>query len=161
MQHEARDLRSRLIRLPGQLLVAMVNATAVLVIVACVLVIVVLNRVDTASERIAGDVTDAAIARLQTTPAEFKVRLETLEGRIAELSERLANPELQERGDLNRQLTELNSNLSGIRQAARGLGEAGPQITATAFEQAGGMLTNTLFALRGCVPVSEPDAPSS
>ncbi|WP_208977792.1 hypothetical protein [Labrenzia sp. 011] len=154
-------MKHRLIRLPVQLLVALINAMAVLLIVACVLVIVVLNRVDTASERITAEVTGAALARLQITPAAFKSRLDSLEGQIATLSAQLADPDLGNRGDLTRQLVELNGNLSGIRQAAKGLGAAGPQITATAFEQAGDLLTRALFALRGCAPVSGPDTPSS
>ena len=57
--HDAPGLGRRLVRLPGQLLLALVNATALLVIAACVLSLLVLNRVDTAGERIAGNVTES------------------------------------------------------------------------------------------------------
>jgi len=44
--------------------------------------------------------------------------------------------------------------------AAKGIAAAGPEVTATAFEQAGDILTKTLFALRGCEPEkASPDVP--
>lgn len=153
-------LGARLVRLPGQLLLALVNATALLVIVACVLVIVVLNRVDAAGERIAGTVTDAALARLEVSPAEFKTRLETLDNRIAGLSEQLKNPDLSDHWEVSQQLKDLNGNLAQIRLAAEGLSAAGPDVMATAFEQAGKLLTGSLFALRGCEVPQTVDGPS-
>lgn len=162
MSHSDRPgLGARLLRLPGQLLLALVNATALLVIVACVLVILVLNRVDTAGERIAGNVTDAALARLEVSPAEFKTRLETLDGRIAALTEQLKNPDLSDHWEVSQQLKELNGNLAQIKLAAEGLGAAGPDITETAFEQAGKLLTGSLYTLRGCDVPQPVDGPES
>ena len=59
------------------------------------------------------------------------------------------------------QLKELNRNLADIRLAAVGLSAAGPEITDTAFEQAGNMLTSALYTLRGCETAVEDSKPSS
>jgi len=159
--YDAPGLGGRLLRLPGQLLLALVNATALLVIAACILALLVLNRVDTAGERIAGTVTDAALARLDVSPAEFKTRLDALDGRIETLSAQLSNPDFQDHWEVSRQLKELNANLSDIRLAAAGLSAAGPDVAAAAFDQAGDMLTGALYAVRGCEAVTQADEPAS
>lgn len=155
MAKERLGLWGRLIRLPGNLLLALINATALLVIAASVLALLVLHQVEEAGARVAGAVTGATLARLQVTPAEFKDNLENLDDRLKEISARLQNPDLQANADLQRQLTELNANLVGLRQAANGIRSAGPDITAAAFDQAGDLLTEALYTLRGCgVPTS-------
>ncbi|AMN54892.1 hypothetical protein ACP90_23655 [Labrenzia sp. CP4] len=159
--HDAPGLGRRLVRLPGQLLLALVNATALLVIAACVLSLLVLNRVDTAGERIAGNVTEAALARLQVSPGEFKARIEALDGKITTLAAQLSDPDLRDHWEVAQQLKELNRNLADIRLAAVGLSAAGPEITDTAFEQAGDMLTSALYTLRGCETALEDSEPSS
>ncbi|GAB2185783.1 hypothetical protein [Roseibium sp. LAB1] len=159
--HDAPGLGRRLVRLPGQLLLALVNATALLVIAACVLALVVLNRVDSAGERIAGNVTEAALARLQVSPGEFKSRIEALDGKISALRTQLSDPELKDHWEVAQQLKDLNRNLADIKLAAAGLSAAGPQITETAFEQAGDMLTGALYALRGCQVEVKDAEPSS
>lgn len=158
---DAPGLGGRLKRLPGQLLLALVNATALLVIAASVLVLVVLHRVDTAGERTAGTVTEAALARLKVSPGEFKSRLDALDGRIASLSQQLSDPGLRDHWELAQQIRELNHNLADLKLAASGLGEAGPEVMAAAFEQAGEMLTGVLYALRGCAPLEEGVGPST
>ncbi|MBN9668985.1 hypothetical protein [Roseibium aggregatum] len=168
MAYERPGLAYRLLRLPGQLLLALINATALLVIAACVLALVVLNRVDTAGERIAGEVTQAALSRLKVTPDEFRSRLSALDERLETLSGQLKNPELQDHWQVTEQIRELNRNIAELKVAARGIAAAGPKVTATAFEQAGDLLTKTLFALRGCEAGNarperpqEPASPSS
>jgi len=150
MAKERLGLWGRLIRLPGQLLLAFINATALLVIAACVLSLLVLSRVEETGTRVAGAVTGATLARLQMTPAEVKASLDGLDGRLREISVLLENSSPDADESLKRQLTRLNANLAGLRQAADGIRTAGPDITAAAFDQAGELLTETLYTLRGC-----------
>ncbi|TYC51515.1 hypothetical protein FMN50_21385 [Rhodobacterales bacterium] len=151
-------LGSRLIRLPGQLLLALVNATAVLVIVACVLALVVLHRIDTAGQRIGAHVTEAALSRLEITPTEFKARLGDIETRLRELSAQLSDPSRVDHWQVTEELRTLNRNLEEIRSAANALGAAAPQITSTAFDEAGDLLTRLLYSLRDCeMPASVTD----
>lgn len=155
----APTLSTRLKRLPGQLLLAVINATALLVIVACVLVIVVLNRVDQASERIAGTVTEAALSKLEMTPAALKERLQSVDGRVAALVDRLETAGARDDRALTVQVAELNRTLSGLKAAADKLGSAGPDITEAAFRQAGETLTETLLSVRGCKAVQADVSP--
>lgn len=159
MYYDSPGLGARLIRLPGQLLLALVNATALLVIIACILTIVTLNRVDDASARIAGSVTDAALSRLQMSPVEFKTRLTELDDRIELLSGQLANPDNLDHWEVTQQLRELNQNLAELKTTAKGITAAGPEVTSAAFEEAGDALTRALHALRGCAPETATVAP--
>lgn len=160
MSEDTPGLGDRLLRLPGQLLLALVNATALLVIAACVLAVLVLNRVDAAAERVAGAVTEAALTRLQVSPADLKARLEAIDGRIDGLRAQLADPDRQNHREVSDQLKDLNRNLAGIRAAAEGLGGAGPDVAAVAFKEAGDLVTRALFALRGCEAVEKPADPA-
>ncbi|WP_269583702.1 hypothetical protein [Roseibium sp. Sym1] len=159
--YESPGLGGRLLRLPGQLLLALVNATALLVITACVLSLIVLNRVEIAGDRIAGTVTDAALARLDVSPTEFRTRLEALDGRIESLSAQLSDPDLQDHWEVARQLKELNANLADIKLAAAGLANAGSDVTGAAFDEAGELLTNALYTVRGCEAGARSDEPAS
>ncbi|WP_434053410.1 MAG: hypothetical protein RDA78_00435 [Roseibium sp.] len=157
----APTLSTRLKRLPGQLLLACVNATALLVIVACVLVIVVLNRVDQASERIAGTVTEAALAKLEMTPAALKEQLQSVDGRVAALVDQLETAGARDDRALTLQVAELNRTLRDLKAAAANLGSAGPDITEAAFRQAGETLTEALLSVRGCATLQADAQPQS
>jgi hypothetical protein len=161
MSETSQSFRTRLMRLPRQLLLALVNAAALLVIVACVLALLVLNRAETAGERIAGAATDAALARLQVSPEDFGERLERLDEQLETLNARLSDPGLKDHWEITQQLKDLNRSLSGISRAAEGLSAAGPDVAAAAFDQAGDTLTDALYVLRGCRSAPRPDLPAN
>lgn len=157
----APTIATRLKRLPRQLLLALVNATALLVIVACVLVIVVLNRVDQAGARIAGTVTEAALAKLDMTPAALKERLQSVDGTVAALVDQLETAGARDDRALTLQVAELNRTLTDLKAAAQNLGSAGPDITEAAFRQAGETLTEAILSVRGCSAMQTDETPRS
>lgn len=150
MTHGAPGVATRLKRLPGQLLLALINATALLVIVACILVIVVVNRADHAAESIAGTVTDATLSRIDMSPAEVRSNLQSINDRVSGLSAKLDAAGSVDKPDLVREIKSLNRNLNEMKLLAKGLGTASPEVADAAFRQAGAQLTDTLLALRGC-----------
>ncbi|MEO0979298.1 MAG: hypothetical protein AAFY24_18680 [Pseudomonadota bacterium] len=157
----APTIATRLKRLPGQLLLALVNATALLVLVACVLVIVVLNRVDQAGARIAGTVTEAALAKLDMTPAALKERLQSVDGTVAALVDQLETAGARDDRALTLQVAELKRTLTDLKAAAQNLGSAGPDITEAAFRQAGETLTEAILSVRGCSAMQTDETPRS
>lgn len=150
MTSETPGLVARLKRLPAQLLLALVDATALLVITACILLVVVLNRVDHAAETIAGKVTDATISRLDMSPADVRERLQSIDQKISALSAELDKAGTADGGALAREIADLNRNLTEMKSMAQALGNAGPEVTEAAFSQVGELLTNSLYAIRGC-----------
>ncbi|MET1413851.1 hypothetical protein ABVF61_16395 [Roseibium sp. HPY-6] len=116
------DLSDRLKRLPGELLLALVNASALLVIIACILVIVMLNRVDHVGGRIAETVTEATLAKLEITPATLKERLKSVDARLEALLDRLEVADIREDKAIATQIAELNGNLKRLNSSAAIIG---------------------------------------
>ncbi|MTI45761.1 hypothetical protein JM93_00610 [Roseibium hamelinense] len=150
MRHTSNTLTRRILALPGQFLVALINATSILVIVAAVLVIVMLNRIETASETLAAAATEAALARMEIAPGDLKARLDGLEMRIETLTQALKNPDLPQAPALREDLNRLNNNLAQLNKSAQALSAAGPELTENALKQAGNSLTEIVLALSRC-----------
>ncbi|MTH96875.1 hypothetical protein [Roseibium sp. RKSG952] len=166
MTSETPSLGRRIARLPGQFILALINATSILVIVAIVLVLMMLNRVETAGAQLASSVTDAAMSRLQVSPEDFRARLMSIDQKLDQLSSALENPGIADNNVLRQDLAALNRNITDLKVAAQGLTMAGPDVTEAALQQAGTVITNTLIGLRDCTPLpqtntSETTPPSS
>jgi hypothetical protein len=58
------ELRARLRRLPGQLLLALINGTALLVIVAAIIALVAISKVTNLANDVASTMTDAVLSRI-------------------------------------------------------------------------------------------------
>ena len=61
---------ARLRRLPGQLVLALINATAILVIAAAILALVAISRIDHLAGRVAETMTDAVLAKAGGLPKD-------------------------------------------------------------------------------------------
>ena len=150
MAASAKNIPQRLLALPGQLVVALINATAILVIVACVLVLLTLNQVDAVAGNLAGTVTSAALGQLGVSGEGFRERLEKIEARTAEISQQLQDPARANAADLRAELAELNASVSKISSALTALATEAPEMKETAFRQAGQTVTDLLLGLSGC-----------
>ena len=163
---ERSELQKRLRRLPGQLALALINATAVLVIVAAVLVIVAFNRVEHAAGRISASVTDAVFARVRVEPARLTGRLQATATEIRDIRTGIKN--IREGGTarveaLEQKVTTLTEMLSGLRDDVKKLTEAKTQLTDEAIRTLGGSVTDGLLRLRNCGPAQSQSlrAPST
>lgn len=150
MASSEKSLFNRVSALPGQFVVALINATAILVIVACVLVLLTLNRVDAVAGNLAGTVTDAALAQLDMTPQGLRDRLEKIEQRAEDISKELQDPSLSNSADLRSELAELNASLGQISSAFTALATEAPDMKQAAFRQAGQTITDLLLGFSGC-----------
>ncbi len=79
---EQQTFSQRVRRLPGQLLLALVNATTVLVIVAGIVVIIAFNAVNQSAARLAGTVTEAVAAEMKVHPQQLLDSVENLNAEI-------------------------------------------------------------------------------
>jgi len=160
---ERSGLAQRLRRLPGQLALALVNATAVLVIAAAVLVIVAFNRVEHAAARVSAAMTDAVLARVEAEPARLADRLQATAAEIADLRTALREGTAQRTEQLDQKITALTGTLTGLRDDVKKLTEAKDQLTDEAIRQLGQSVTDGLLRLRNCRPAQpqSPRAPSA
>jgi hypothetical protein len=135
-------LGGRLRRLPGQLLLALVNGTAVLVILAAVLALVAIARIDGLSDRITATVTDAVMAETGVDPRAALADLQGLRADIRGLSETLTESKVSggalvaaiER--LEGRLDSLEAGLAAIRQSRTALIDEGLASVSRSFADA-------------------------
>jgi hypothetical protein len=128
-------LGRRIMRLPGQLLLALVNATAILVIVAAVLAIIAFNRFETAGANLAADLTVKAVAQLGVTPDALKMKLASLEEKMEALKAGLAQAKQNDDGPLRTQIAELDTTLNELKAAVVKLGDAQPAVADAALNR--------------------------
>ena len=146
---ETKTLSERLRQLPGQLLLALVNATAVLIIVAALMVIIAFNAVNDSAARLAGSVTGAVAAEMKFNPQQLLDSIDTLN---AEISTFLAASSAQqsERADqLEAKITALSSAVTQLNDT---LSAESLRLTDEVVRSATDALTDTLLRLRSCQP---------
>lgn len=159
---ERSELAKRLRRLPGQLALALVNATVVLVIVAAILVIVAFNRVEHAAARLSTAVTDAVFARVEIEPTRLVGRLQATAAEIRDI--RTGIRDIRDGGaqrteQLEQQIATLTETLTGLRDDVRKLTEVKTQLTDEAIRELGKAVTDGLLQLRNCRPAQTPPSP--
>ncbi|MGD9400495.1 MAG: hypothetical protein PVI10_13020, partial [Methyloceanibacter sp.] len=66
-----KDLAARLRKLPGQTLLAMVNGTAILVILAAILAMIATSKITHLAQNVATTMTDAVLSEVGESPKKF------------------------------------------------------------------------------------------
>jgi regulator of replication initiation timing len=114
------ELLLRLRRLPRQLLMALINGTAILVIVAAILAIVATSRVTHLAKNVAMTMTDAVLSRIDVEPQQVRARINNVGKDIHALNETLnqgaegnfrQNPEIER---LTERLGELQASIERL-----------------------------------------------
>ena len=140
---------ARLRRLPGQLLLALVNATAVLVIAAGIVVILAFNAVNQSAERVAGSVTKAVASEIKIQPQQL---LDSIDSLNAELSAYLAASKQERSERADRLETSITSLAKATSQLNDTLSQQTVRLTDEAIRSATDALTDSLLRLRRCQP---------
>jgi hypothetical protein len=124
-------ISARLWRLPGQLLLALINATAILVIAAAILALVAIARIDLPAKDV--------LANLRNLTAEVR----TLGNALGEIKAG-ENPVLQF------EIVRLKEALTVLNISVDRLGNARSILTDEAIGQLGRTVTDALMKLRDC-----------
>jgi len=118
------DLSTRLRKLPGQLLLALVNGTAVLVILAAILAIIATSKVTHLAHNVASTMTDAVLSRVGEDPRHVVQNIQRVSDDVHALTMALKTAKSEgvpglgpEVARLNQRLDELQSNLQRLRDA--------------------------------------------
>ena len=78
-------ITARLWKLPGQLLLALINATAILVIVAAILALVAIARVDHLAENVVATMTEAVLSKVDLPAKDVLANLQKLTAEVRAL----------------------------------------------------------------------------
>jgi flagellar motor component MotA len=143
-------ISARLWRLPGQLLLALINATAILVIVAAILALVAITHINHFAENVAATMTEAVLSKVDLPSKDVLANLRNLTAEVRTLGNSLRETKAGENLSLQFQLAQLGEALTVLNVGVDRLGSARSILTEKAIEQLGRRITDTLIKLRDC-----------
>src|SRR5258708_898874 len=121
---DGNGISARLWRLPGQLLLAMINATAILVIVAAIVTLVAIARINRFAENVVATMTEAVLSKVDLPQKDVLGNIRNLTAEVGMLGNTLReirtgeHPALQpELGQLKEALTVLNVSVDRLGRA--------------------------------------------
>src|SRR5215211_725170 len=145
-------ISARLWRLPGQLLLALINATAILVIVAAILALVAIARIEHFAGNIVATMTDAVLSKVDLPSKDVLANIRELTGEVRALGNALREIKAGENPVLQSEIERLKEPLIALSISVDRLGSSRSILTDEAAARFGGTITQTLMKLRDCSP---------
>jgi hypothetical protein len=139
-------------RLPRELLLALINATAILVIVAAVLALLAIVRVDGFAANLATTMTDAVLSKINLPSKDVLANLQNLREEVRTLGNTLREVKAGENPILQSEIARLREALTVLDGSVEQLAIARTILTDEAIGDLGRSVTDTLASLRGCAP---------
>lgn len=118
------DFLARLRQLPGQLILALLNGTAVLVIVAALLALAATTRVTHLAENVATTMTDAVLSHVTPDPRRLVEKLGSLSTDIQSLRTALQDAKAEKRVTLDPAIDRLSESLASLETSIGQLRDA-------------------------------------
>jgi len=146
-----RGISARLWRLPGQLLLALIDATAILVIVAATLALVATARIHHFAENAVTTMTEAVLSKIDLPPKEALANLRNLTTEVRTVGNSLREIKAGEHPALQSEIAQLKESLTSLKVSIDRLGSARSIIlTDEAIGQLGRTVTDALIRFRDC-----------
>ena len=114
---------ARLRRLPGQFLLALINATAILVIVAAVLALIATARINTFAENIVATMTEAVLSKIDLPSREVLANLRNLTEEVRTLGNTLKEINVSENPVAHSRIEQLKEALTALNASVDRLAE--------------------------------------
>jgi hypothetical protein len=152
-------ISARLWRLPGQLLLALINATAILVIVAAIVALVAIARINKFFENVAATMTKAVLAKIDLPQKDMLANIRNLAAEVRTLGSTLREIKTGDHPALQPELAQLKEALTVLNVSVDRLGSARSVLTDEAIGQLGQSVTDALTKLRDCSSSARQVAP--
>ena len=156
---DSSGISARLLKLPGQLLLALINATAILVIVAAIVALVAIARINHFAENIVATMTEAVLSKIDLPQKDVLANIRNLTTEVRTLGNTLREIKAGEHPVLQSELTQLKEALTVLNVSVDRLGSARSILTDEAIGQLGRTVTDTLTKLRDCSSSARQMAP--
>lgn len=143
-------LSARLRRLPGQVLLALINGTAVLVIVASVLALIASAKINHLAHNVATTMTDAVLSRVDVKPRRLRATLEGVSADVQALTAELKETKASAAASLEPAVERLNVRVAALETGVKRLGEARGELIDRAVAQVSVSLGETLQRFGAC-----------
>jgi hypothetical protein len=141
---------ARLRRLPVQFLVALINATAILVIVAAILVLVAMARIDNFAGNVVATMTEAVLSKIDLPSRDVLANLRSLTEEVRTLGNTLREIRVGENPAAQSRIERLREGLTALNASLDRLANTRTILTDEAIGQLGRAVTNTLTKMRSC-----------
>ena len=156
---DGNGISARLWRLPGQLLLALINGTAILVIVAAIVALVAIARINHFAENVAATMTEAVLSKVDLPPKNVLANLQSLTAEVRTLGNVLREIKAGEHPALQPEIAQLKEALTVLNSSVDRLASARSILTVEAIGQLGRTVTDALTKLRDCSPSARQMAP--
>jgi hypothetical protein len=152
-------ISTRLWKLPGQLLLALINTTAIFVIIAASLVLVATARIHQFAENAATTMTEAVLSKIDLPPKEVLANLQNLTAEVRSVGNSLREIKAGELPALQSRIAQLQESLSTVKVSLDRLGSARSAILSDeTFGQLGRTITDALIRIRDCSSIPRQTA---
>jgi hypothetical protein len=156
---DGNGISARLWRLPGQLLLALINATAILVVVAAIITLVAISRINHFAENVAATMTEAVLSKVDLPERDVLANIRNLTAEVRTLGNTLREIKDGERPALQPELARLKEALTVLNVSIDRIGNARSLLTDEAIGQLGRTITDGLMKLRDCSSTARQVAP--
>jgi hypothetical protein len=143
-------ISARLWRLPGQLLLALINATAILVIVAAVVALVAIARINRFAENVVATMTEAVLSKVDLPQKDVLANIRNLAAEVRTLGNTLREIKTGEHPALQTEMVQLREALTVLNVSINRFESARSILTDEAIGQLGRTVTDALTKLRDC-----------
>lgn len=152
-------ISARLWKLPGQLLLSLINATAILVIVAAILTLIAIVRIDRFAENVVATMTEAVLSKVDLPSKNVLANLRNLTVQVRTLGNTLREIKEGENPALQFEIAQMKEALTVLNISIDRLGSARSILTDEAIGQLGQTVTDSLMKLRDCSSSAHKAAP--
>jgi septal ring factor EnvC (AmiA/AmiB activator) len=153
-------ISARLWRLPGQLLLALINATAILVIAAAILALVATARIEHFAGNIVATMTEAVLSKVDLPSRDVLTNIRELTGEVRALGNALREIKAGENPVLQSEIARLKESLNALSISVDRLGSSRSILTNEVAARFGDTIAQTLTRLRDCSSNVGPNAAS-
>ena len=162
MVEPSRDgISARVRKLPGQFLLALINATTILVIVAAILVLLAIVRIEHFAESIVATMTEAVLSKVDLPSREVLANVRNLAGEVRALGETLKEIKERDHPILQSEIARLKDALTVLKGSIDRIGSARSMLTDEALARLGTTITGALITLKDCAPEVGPNGASA
>ena len=123
VEPDGHGISARLWRLPGQLLLALINATAILVIVAAIVALVAIAQINRFAENVAATMTEAVLSKVDLPQKDVLANIRNLTTEVSTLGNTLREIKAGEHPALQPELAQLKEALTVLKVSVDRLGK--------------------------------------
>jgi hypothetical protein len=146
------ELSTRLRRVPGQLMLALVNGTAILVIVAAILAMIASSKITHLAQNVASTMTDAVLSRVDASPRQVVQNIRRVSNDVHTLTVALSRTKTDGISGLGPEVARLNERLASLKANLDELQGARSNLIDELIVKVGKEIGNALQNFTACYP---------